>query len=182
MATDASEGWIRLDNTSAFLWSMRLFLYGYLLAPLLLVAGFILYSSTQPYFSIEVGDLLFLVALLPLILVIGYLLTLYRTPRFLRALPGRRLRWLAPGRNIVELTIQEGAGYAVLDNYPPGFLLREQSELVEVRTGRRNRPVRLVVVEGLLDGVLPRRDRRFSRGGLRARQQPSLGEGPENGS
>lgn len=182
MEEDEGGAWQRLNNTPAFEWSARIFLYGYFFAPLALVAAFVLYSSSQPYFSLEAPDLLYMVAILPLALVIGYFLTLYRTPRWILAKPGHALRWLAAGRPIVHVRLEEASYYRVLESFPPRLLLREPCELAEIHAQPTARPIRIVVAEGILDGVLPRRDRRISRAGPPARLRPSAGEDLENDS
>ena len=171
----------RRDNRTALSWSLRLFLVGYTLVPVAMVSAFVFVASLQPYFVSEGTTVLALVLLLCLIVLIGFFLTLWRTPRQLVARGGEtvELRYLFWKRPPVDLGV--GTYYLTLETYPKGVFLREDCELVEIH-GLGKSPRKEVVVEGLLDGVIPRRERKFTRADPPAHLLPFAAEDLETGS
>lgn len=163
---------VRLDNGLALLWSLRLFGIGFVLAPLAIWAILLSLGSTEPGFSIGSPTVLMLTALVAAIVLVGYFLTLGRTPRevLLRSTGILVMRpWR--GRNQV-LRLSDSAYFVGLERYSPGILSRLSCELVQVHTGHGH-PSKWIVMEGLLDDHLERWAGKPTRGGPRALPPPS---------
>lgn len=145
-------------NTGGRRRSWRFFLLGYVFCPLLLWAVFATLVLRSSEWQEPAGPLTLesLTALVALIVVAGFLLTVLRTPKAFSLLPGGRLSVTTPlgGRQVLDLG--DEAYQISLETYPSGLLAREPTELVELVRGPHSRK-RWIVQYRLLDPFVGRR-------------------------
>lgn len=176
------SGSVKLDNGEAYQRSLLLFLAGFVGMTSLLQGIFIGIEYNEPYFTASLVPLAMLASLWAAIILIGFFLTIYRTPRWFRV--SAQHETLIVQRifaNPTRVELGGGAYSRLLESYGRTVFSKETCELLEVHSSGKFRR-RLVVLEGLLDDYLPKERGRVTREGPRVPQRPSSGEDRETDS
>jgi hypothetical protein len=148
----------RLDNRDAVDYSLRLFVIGYVILPTLMWVTFMGLAFNSPAYVAEEFSLALLTMVWGAIIVVGYFFTLGRTPRAIVFTPPSTIvlkPWAGRDR-LIEVAPE--SYYIPLEELGGSFLSRARCELIDIRR-LKNRRCRIVTVEGLIEGVLPRGDR-----------------------
>jgi hypothetical protein len=149
----------RLDNREAVSYSLRLFLFGYIALPTVIWAIFLALVYDSPAFSSEEFSAVLLTVIWLAIMVVGYFLTLGRTPREITFVPPHTLvlkPWV--GRDRLLKTTPESY-FMPLEAYGRSVFAPMRCELIDIRRLEKGTR-RIVAEEGLMENVLPRGDKR----------------------
>lgn len=160
--------------------SLRLFLLAFLLPPLVLFVWFSDEVATSSYAAVR-ADTFYLVpvfaALFGLVALVGFSLTLWRTPRAFRASRPGRLRVRPFIGRPYSVPLSEGAFTLLLEFYDPSLICSDPVELLQVVTPP-SRAHRWLVEEGMLEPFIPRRAGRSVRKSARTRRRGEMEEEP----
>jgi hypothetical protein len=152
------------ENLGGMERSLRLFLVGFVVAPAVIFGTFTALVATSSYAALRSSAISFVGPLgivLAATILIGFDLTLARTPRRFRARGEERLEVVDFFGQARTLLLGKGFSVHLLEYYPAGLLQRRAAELVRV-VAPPHRDQRWIVEEGLLDRFFPAP--RFPRG------------------
>ncbi|MDE1835420.1 MAG: hypothetical protein KGJ23_02265 [Euryarchaeota archaeon] len=146
------------SNLGAVGRSLRLYLLGFVAAPVAIWAAVMALVLTSPYLGVrtDLAPIVIITAVLGVSLVGGYVATLGRTPRYFRYNSKTRrltVHHLQGGSDKVPLSPE--AFQMTLEVHLADPISRAETELIEVRNPPFD-PVRWVVERQLLDPILPR--------------------------
>jgi hypothetical protein len=156
-------GW--RENRAGLERSCKLFLWGFLVVPLLLWSLLVSLVLTSPYVEVrtDTSAVAALTLLVVAIIAVGFALTVSRTPRRVRSLVDRSELRIVPFSGTARtFRVTPEAYQASLESYPRGFLASEETELIELILPPW-KAQRWIVEAHLLDDALPRHPPRKKR-------------------